>query len=486
MSSDDPPTDFSETEIAPDQSPETYYYYKLHPGRNIFFCRGHGVMSRQMGVFYLTVFLIVGVSALFFAFDCRYLAVTLSPAIAAVGALLFIFVMAVLLRASCIDPGIIPRATVAEVKWAEAESSESGDVYSARANMMQTREMLIRDYPYKQAYCHTCRIHRPPRASHCSICDNCVERFDHHCPWIGNCVGKRNYRYFTVFIVSVAVYCSYVIAFAAVNIVITYRTKQDLIETLKMTPASLVEILVAFFSLISVVGLSCFHISISCREFSTHEDIRGLPRLLKQANRKNPFSQGSGCRNMCYVLCGPAPPSFLQPWKKVSADLWRPSELAAFGEPTITVRPLQIPPTDESSPTQDWISTVGGYPRDPALPVQGDIPTNTSLGTRYKSVRNGSMTWSGQPLRRAILTGEIEEDGEVAPRTSHPHHILYLATRCLMGACCSLPCRLTCRFGLSPPALLQLQIVRPPRSSPPPPPLADTAKPGFLLYIRCF
>ena len=47
--------------------------------------------------------------------------------------------------------------------------------------------------------CHTCRVVRPLRAKHCRICDRCVAQFDHHCPYIYNCVGLRNRGWFLLF-----------------------------------------------------------------------------------------------------------------------------------------------------------------------------------------------------------------------------------------------------------------------------------------------
>uniref|UniRef100_A0A1I8J1Q9 Palmitoyltransferase n=1 Tax=Macrostomum lignano TaxID=282301 RepID=A0A1I8J1Q9_9PLAT len=47
--------------------------------------------------------------------------------------------------------------------------------------------------------CARCDCVKPDRTHHCSVCGRCIRRMDHHCPWINNCVGLRNQKFFVLF-----------------------------------------------------------------------------------------------------------------------------------------------------------------------------------------------------------------------------------------------------------------------------------------------
>jgi hypothetical protein len=48
-------------------------------------------------------------------------------------------------------------------------------------------------------FCDRCQVWQPPDGVHCPECNVCVSGYDHHCVWMGTCIGKRNYRQFVLF-----------------------------------------------------------------------------------------------------------------------------------------------------------------------------------------------------------------------------------------------------------------------------------------------
>ncbi|XP_039535598.1 palmitoyltransferase ZDHHC18a isoform X1 [Pimephales promelas] len=283
--------------------------WEIFPGNNRFYCDGRIMLARQCGVLPLTIVLIVITSGLFFTFDCPFLVDHLTIFIPVIGGVLFVFVIFTLLQTSFTDPGILPRALPDEAADIERQIDNSGS--STYRPPPRTKEILINDQVVKLKYCFTCKMFRPPRTSHCSLCDNCVERFDHHCPWVGNCVGRRNYRFFYAFIVSLSFLTSFIFGCVITHLTIRSQVAGGIIQAIQDRPASVVELVICFFSIWSILGLSGFHTYLVASNLTTNEDIKGSWSSKRGEDSGNPYTYSNIFTNCCVVLCGPIPPSLI-------------------------------------------------------------------------------------------------------------------------------------------------------------------------------
>ncbi|KAJ3304843.1 palmitoyltransferase swf1 [Kappamyces sp. JEL0829] len=94
---------------------------------------------------------------------------------------------AAFIAASVSDPGYLDQSNV------------------ARAGAMFPYDRII----YDEKFCNTCLLDRPPRSKHCPVCKRCIAKLDHHCVWVNNCIGLANHKWFLLFLLTTAVYCSY-------------------------------------------------------------------------------------------------------------------------------------------------------------------------------------------------------------------------------------------------------------------------------------
>jgi len=213
----------------------------------------------------------------------------LSPFILITGILLPLMIITFHFFAAFTDPGIIPRTRAADFEPENTKADQEAEICGVMVRL---------------DYCTTCRLWRPPRTHHCRLCDACIQNFDHHCPWVGNCVGKRNYRFFNLFIWSVIITSAYVIAITVYEVTIAVQNSDQnfLIVAFSQTPAAASLAIYATVIIFTMMSLCIYHCQLLASGHTTYENIKKI--------KERPWYQGP-FQYIYQTFCSPLDPSLI-------------------------------------------------------------------------------------------------------------------------------------------------------------------------------
>ena len=227
---------------------------------------------------------------LFMIFNSDFISKRISAFIPIFIFLLYSFTIYLLIKVSFSDPGILLR-------------------FPLKKNIIEDkkdRRIFQLGYIQKYKFCSSCMIMRPLRSTHCGDCNNCVEKFDHHCPWIGSCVGKRNYKYFFGFLLNLNILLCLIIIFCLYNIfkriteikhnISIARSNRNNIIAYSFTDVIMSIYLIIFegISMIFVTGLFIYHYKLTKRNMTTKEEIKSF----FENPQGNPYSKNNKNLNM--------------------------------------------------------------------------------------------------------------------------------------------------------------------------------------------
>lgn len=187
----------------------------------------------------------------------------------------------------------------------------------------RTAVYVINGHEVITKYCTTCHLYRPPRCSHCAVCDNCIEKFDHHCPWVGKCIGRRNYRQFLVFIFCCSLCCLMIISLGALRLA-RLSQHRNFAESVRAGWAAIVLILWCAAGFLFVGALSAFHVYLLATNQTTYEYFRG--RGADNTFQRTIFSNCAEAifgATQLYAYYPLGHPSLVRPAR---ADLYGPSQ----------------------------------------------------------------------------------------------------------------------------------------------------------------
>lgn len=181
------------------------------------------------------------------------------------------------------------------------EESQSGR-YLPGSNATSWTKLVLEMYPpgtsIRSLTCPYCNVEQPPRAKHCHDCDRCVLQFDHHCVWLGTCVGQGNHCRFWWYICEETALCLW-----TGILYITYL-KANISRAWWKDAIMIVLLVILAISLIFLLLLLLFHSYLILTNQTTYELVRRrrIPYLRGIPERVYPFSKGV-CRNLYEFCC---------------------------------------------------------------------------------------------------------------------------------------------------------------------------------------
>jgi len=263
--------------------------YTKWPGKNQFFCKGYCITGPRTNIPYVLLLwlLLFGFSIAYFIIAAPFLLGDATSSFSLLPAFSLILTMIFFMLTACCDPGIIPRKEVFELFGSVPEQ------FTAKV-LDKYIELSLKEKNKAFKYCPTCKIFRSPRASHCSYCDNCIEVLDHHCPFIGNCIGRRNYRYFFLFLLSLITHKA-IIIYGFISLEIAMHT--ETFFTNEITAYILIWSISFFLSILLLlsIALLLYHVVLAYKGETMRENITknkigaGIPKSKVNIWNNNPL-----------------------------------------------------------------------------------------------------------------------------------------------------------------------------------------------------
>ncbi|XP_009575139.1 PREDICTED: palmitoyltransferase ZDHHC3 isoform X1 [Fulmarus glacialis] len=204
-------------------------------------------------------------------------------------------------RAMLTDPGAVPKGNATK-EFIESLQLKPGQVV------------------YK---CPKCCSIKPDRAHHCSVCKRCIRKMDHHCPWVNNCVGENNQKYFVLFTMYIALISLH--ALIMVGFHFLYCFEEDWTKCSSFSPPTTVILLIllCFEALLFLIFTS---VMFGTQVHSICTDETGIERL---KNQKPTWEKISGWEGMKLAFGGAFSLGWFNPFSNLNCESPAPAEAVA-------------------------------------------------------------------------------------------------------------------------------------------------------------